>query len=104
MLTRTVAKNFEGRLKSVFLDFSQQTGAFPGSTPGYAVAQGVDGVPVAIPLQASGVTVQTQPFYGYPQAGQTNIGDPVHFQAVANHPHHVVATSSGGGVPPQYKV
>ena len=76
--------------------------AFPGSTPGYAITQGVDGVPVAVPLQVSGVTVQTQPFYGYPQAGQTGIGGPVPFQAFGNQPHHVVATSSGSDFPPQY--
>ena len=64
------------------------------------MALGVDGVPVAIPVQASGVTVQTQPFYGYPQAGQTNIGGPVPFQAVGNQPHQVVATSSGEDFPP----
>ena len=75
---------------------------FPGSTLGYAVAQGVDGVPVGIPVQASGVTVQTQPFYGYPQAGQTNIGDPVPLQAVGNQPHHAVATSPSSDFPPQY--
>ena len=66
--------------------------AFPGSTPGNAVSQGGDGVPVVIPLQAPGVTVQTQPFYSYPQAGQTTIGDPVPFQAVGNQPHLVVVT------------
>ena len=58
--------------------------AFHSSTPGYAVAQGVDGVAVAVPLQASGVQGQTQPFYGYPQAGQTNIGGPVPLQAFGN--------------------
>ena len=99
---RTVAKNLERHLKSIFLDFQQQTGPLPGSTAGYAVAQGVGGGSVAIPMQASGVTVQTQPFYGYPQAGQTSIGGPVPFQAVASQPQHVVATSSGGGFPPQY--
>ena len=93
MPIRAVAKNFEWPSKSIFLDFSQQTGAFPGSTHGYAVVQGVDGAPLAVPVQACGVTVQTQPFYGYPQAGQTNIGGPVPFQAVANQPT---------GFPPQY--
>ena len=57
---------------------------------------------VVIPMQASGVTVQTQPFNGYPQAGQTSTGGPVPFQAVASQPQHVVATSSGGDFPPQY--
>ena len=65
--------------------------AFHGSIPGYAVAQGVDGVPVAIPLQAPGVTVQTQPFYARPQAGQTTVGGAVPVQAVSNQPHLVVA-------------
>ena len=69
--------------------------AFPGSTTGIAVSQGVGGGPVAIPLQASGVTFQTQPFDGYPQHGQTTIGGPVAFQAVGNQPHRVVATSPG---------
>ena len=69
--------------------------AFPGSTPGYAVTQGVGGVHVAVPLQTSGVTVQTQPSYDYAQAGQTT-GVPVPLQAVGNQPHPVVAT-----LPPQ---
>ncbi|KAK2548968.1 hypothetical protein P5673_030716 [Acropora cervicornis] len=73
-----------------------QTGPFPGSTPGYAVAQVVGGGPVAIPLQASGVTGQTQPFYGYPQAGQATIGGPVPFQAVGNQPQLVVVPLPGG--------
>ena len=98
----TVAKNLERHLKSIFLDFQQQTGALPGTTAGYPVAQGVGGGSVAVPMQASGVTFQTQAFYGYPQAGQTSIGGPVPFQAVASQPQHVVATSSGGDFPPQY--
>ena len=65
------------------------------------MALGVDGVPVAVPVQASGVTVQTQPFYGYPQVGQTNIGGPVPFQVGGNQPLHVVASSSGRDFPPQ---
>ena len=69
--------------------------AFPGSIPGYAVVQGVDGVPVAVPLGAPGVTVQTQPFYGYPQSGQTTIGGSVPLQAVSNQAHLVAA-------PPQH--
>ncbi|XP_067047532.1 uncharacterized protein [Acropora muricata] len=81
---------------------SQQTGPFPGSTPGYAVAQDVSGGPVAIPMQAPGVTGQTQPFYGYPQTGQTTIGGPVPFQAVGNQPQLVVVPLPGGGFPPQY--
>ncbi|XP_074607308.1 uncharacterized protein LOC141860177 isoform X1 [Acropora palmata] len=80
----------------------QQTAALPGSTAGYPVAQAVGGGSVAVPMQASGVTFQTQAFYGYPQAGQTSIGGPVPFQAVASQPQHVVATSSGGDFPPQY--
>ncbi|KAK2548966.1 hypothetical protein P5673_030714 [Acropora cervicornis] len=80
----------------------QQTGALPGSTAGYPVAQAVGGGSVAVPMQASGVTFQAQAFYGYPQAGQTSIGGPVPFQAVASQPQHVVATSSGGDFPPQY--
>ena len=76
--------------------------AFPGSNPGYAVSQGGDGFPVAVPLQAPGVTVQTQSFYGNPQAGQTNFVDPVPFQAVGNQPHPVVASSPCGDFPPQY--
>ena len=97
-----IAKNLERHLKSIFLDFWQQTGPFPGSTPGYAVAQGVGGGPVAIPMQAPGVTGQTQPFYGYPQAGQATIGGPVPFQAVGNQPQLVVVPFPGGGFPPQY--
>ena len=73
--------------------------AFPGVPPGYAVVQGVGGVPVAIPVQAPGVTVHSQPFYGYPQAGQTTIGGPVPFQAVGNQPHLVVATAPGVTAP-----
>ena len=96
MFTRTVAKNLEGHLKSSFLDFWQQTEG------GNAVAQGVDGVPVVIPLQGPGVTFQTQPFYGYPPAGQAAIGGPVHFQAVGNQPQFVVMPAAGGGFPPQY--
>ena len=103
MPRRTVhSKEFGKTPKSIFLDFQQQIGSFPGSMPGYVVAQGVGGGPVAIPMQASGVTGHTQSFYGYPQAGQTSIGGPVPFQAVASQPQHVVATSSGGGFPPQY--
>ena len=64
--------------------------AFPGSIPGYAMAQGVGG-PVAIPMQAPGVTGQTQPFYSYPQAVQTTVGGTVPLQAVSNQPHLVVA-------------
>ena len=75
--------------------------AFAGSTPGYTVAQGVDGVTVAVPLQASGITGQMQPFYGYPQAGQTTIGVPVPLQAVNNQPQLVVAASPAGDSPPQ---
>ena len=66
------------------------------------MAQGVDGVPVVIPLQGPGVTFQTQPFYGYPPAGQAAIGGPVHFQAVGNQPQFVVMPAAGGGFPPQY--
>ncbi|XP_015757497.1 PREDICTED: uncharacterized protein LOC107336923 [Acropora digitifera] len=69
---------------------------------GNAVAQGVDGVPVVVPLQGPGVTIQTQPFYGYPPAGQTTIGGPVHFQAVGKQPQLVVVPSPGGDIPPQY--
>ena len=76
--------------------------AFPGSIPGHAVAEGVDGVTVAVPLQASGVAVQTQSSNGFALAGQTT-GMPVPFQVVGNQPHPVVgATSPGGGFPPQY--
>ena len=71
--------------------------AFPGSTPGNTVSQGVDGVPVAVPLQAFGVTVQTQPFYDYAQAEQTTIGGSVSFQAVGNEAHLVVDTLPNGG-------
>ncbi|XP_067047526.1 membrane-spanning 4-domains subfamily A member 4A-like isoform X2 [Acropora muricata] len=67
---------------------------------GNAVAQGVDGVPVVIPLQGPGVTFQTQPFYGYPPAGQA--AGPMHFQAVGNQPQFVVMPAAGGGFPPQY--
>ena len=103
MLTRTVrSKEFGKCLKFIFLDFQQQTGALPGTTAAYPVAQGVGGGSVAVPMQASGVTFQTQAFYGYPQAGQTSIGGPVPFQAGASQPQHVVATSSGGDFPPQY--
>ena len=76
--------------------------AFPGSIPGHAVAEGVDGVTVAIPLQASGVAVQTQSSNGSALPGQT-AGVPVSFQVVGNHTHPVVgATSPGGGFPSQY--
>ena len=60
------------------------------------------GVPVVVPLQGPGVTIQTQPFYGYPPAGQTTIGGPVHFQAVGNQPQLVVVPSPGGDIPPQF--
>ena len=95
MLTRTVAKNLKELLKSSFLDLYQQAVAVLGSTPGYAVAQGVGGVPVAVPLQTSGITVQTQSSYDYALAGQTT-GVPVPAQAVGNQPYPVVAT-----LPPQ---
>ena len=62
----------------------------------------MDGVPVVVPMQGPGVTIQTQPFYGYPSAGQTTIGGPVHFQAVGNQPQLVVVPSPGGNIPPQY--
>ncbi|XP_029202017.2 uncharacterized protein LOC114966354 isoform X2 [Acropora millepora] len=77
---------------------SQQTVAFPGGIPGFALSQGGDGVPV--PLQVPGVTVQTQSFNGNPQAGQRNFVDPVPFQAVGNQPHPVVASSPC--FPPQH--
>ncbi|XP_015757486.1 PREDICTED: uncharacterized protein LOC107336918 isoform X2 [Acropora digitifera] len=67
-----------------------------------ALSQVVDGVPVVVPLQGPGVTIQTQPFYGYPPAGQTTIGGPVHFQAVGKQPQLVVVPSPGGDIPPQY--
>ena len=60
------------------------------------------GVPVVVPLQEPGVTIQTQPFYGHPPAGQTTIGGPVHFQAVGNQPQLEVVPSPGGDIPPQY--
>ncbi|KAK2548964.1 hypothetical protein P5673_030712 [Acropora cervicornis] len=93
MLTRTVAKNLKGLLKSSFLDLYQQALAVPVSTPGYAVAQGVGGVPVAVPLQTSGITVQTQSSYDYALAGQTT-GVPVPAQAVGNQAYPVSSTSS----------
>ncbi|XP_074607273.1 uncharacterized protein LOC141860157 isoform X2 [Acropora palmata] len=74
---------------------SEQALAVPVSTPGYAVAQGVGGVPVAVPLQTSGITVQTQSSYDYALAGQTT-GVPVPAQAVGNQAYPVVAT-----LPPQ---
>ncbi|XP_029205612.2 uncharacterized protein LOC122947072 isoform X2 [Acropora millepora] len=74
---------------------SQQTVTFPGNIPGYVVAQGVGGGPVAIPMQAPGVTGQTQPFYSYPQAVQTTVGGTVPLQAVSDQPHLVLA-------PPQH--
>ncbi|XP_067047512.1 uncharacterized protein [Acropora muricata] len=67
-----------------------------------ALSQVVDGVPVVVPLQGPGVTIQTQPFYGYPPAGQTTIGGPVHFQAIGKQPQLVVVPSPGGDIPPQY--
>ena len=88
------------QLKSIFLDFLQQIVILTSGAPGYAMAQGEGGVPVAVPLPASGVTVQTQSSYGYALAGQTT-GVPVPFQAVGNQPHPVGASSSGGGFPPQ---
>ena len=76
--------------------------AFPGGTPSHAVAEGVDGVTVAVPLQASGVAVQTQSSNGSALAGQTT-GVPVSFQVVGNPPYPVVgATLPGGGIPSQY--
>ncbi|XP_044181687.1 uncharacterized protein LOC114969462 [Acropora millepora] len=66
------------------------------------LSQVVDGVPVVVPLQGPGVTIQTQPFYGYPQAGKTTIGGPVHFQAIGKQPQLVVVPSPGGDIPPQY--
>ena len=66
---------------------------------GYAVAQSEDGVPVAVPLPASGVTIQTQSSYGYALAGETT-GDPVPLQAVGSQPRPVGANSPGGGFPP----
>jgi len=66
------------------------------------LSQVVDGVPVVVPMQGPGVTIQTQPFYGYPSAVQTTIGGPVHFQAVGNQPQLVVVPSPGGNIPPQY--
>ena len=66
------------------------------------MAEGVDGGPVVIPMQAFGVTGQTQPFYGYPQTGQATIGGPVPFQAVGNHSQLVVVPLPGGGFAPQY--
>ena len=75
---------------------------FPGSIPGHAVVEGVDGVTVAVPLQASGVAVQTQSSNGSALPGQST-GDPVSFQVVGNHTHPVVgATSPGGGSLPLY--
>ena len=59
------------------------------------------GGPVAVALQSPGVTAQTHSSYGYALAGQT-IGVSVPFQAVGNQPHSVVASSPGGGFPPQY--
>ena len=85
-------------LNSIFLKFLQQTVVLTSGAPGYA--QGEGGVPVAVPLPASGVTIQTQSSYGYALAGQTT-GVPVPFQAVGGHPHPVGAISSGGGFPPQ---
>ncbi|XP_015749260.1 PREDICTED: uncharacterized protein LOC107329042 isoform X2 [Acropora digitifera] len=73
---------------------SQQVVAFPGSIPGHAVVEGVDGVTVAVPLQASGVAVQTQSSNGSALPGQT-AGVPASYPVVG-------ATSPGGGFPPQY--
>ena len=87
-------------LHSIFLDFLQQTVVLTSGAPGYAMTQGEGGAPVAVPLPASGVTIQTQSSYGYALAGQTN-GVPVPFQAVGGHPHCVGAISSGGGFTPQ---
>ncbi|XP_074607296.1 uncharacterized protein LOC141860170 isoform X1 [Acropora palmata] len=89
-------------MKPCCTDSEQQPVAFPGVPPGYAVAQGVGGVPVAIPMQAPGITVHTQPFYGYPQAIQTTIGGPVPFQAAGNQRHLVVATAPGEVAAPQH--
>ncbi|KAK2548962.1 hypothetical protein P5673_030710, partial [Acropora cervicornis] len=83
-------------MKPCCTDSEQQTEG------GNAVTQGVDGVPVVIPLQGPGVTFQTQPFYSYPPAGQAAIGGPIHFQAVGNQPQFVVMPAAGGGFPPQY--
>ena len=66
--------------------------AFTSSIPGNAVTHGVD-----FPLQAYGVTVQAQPYYGYTQAGQIT-GGPVPFQPAGNQPHLGVANSPGGGL------
>ena len=70
--------------------------AFLSSTPGYVVAQGADGGPVAIPLQAFGVTGQTQFSNGSALAGQTTCV-PVPFKAVGNQPHLEVDTLPDGG-------
>ncbi|XP_067047513.1 uncharacterized protein [Acropora muricata] len=89
-------------MKPCCTDSQQQVVAFPGSIPGHAVVEGVDGVTVAVPLQASGVAVQTQSSNGSALPGQST-GDPVSFQVVGNHTHPVVgATSPGGGSLPVY--
>ena len=64
------------------------------------MTQGVGGGPVAVALQAPGVTAQTQSSFGYALAGQT-AGVSVPFQTVGNQPHPMVASSPGRGFPPQ---